>query len=587
MRGLLCLALSSLLLVSASVNAHDVDDDFDDEAEVEVEAEDTVVVEKVTIDVPYITPSDNVDFYFMDALDSSESLGVKWTRSQAKKDGAEDDIAKYDGAWSIEPLAKDALSGDSGLVMKSKAKHSAVAAKLKRPFTFREEKQLVLQYEVAFQNGLDCGGGYVKLLSSAKDLDLRQLTDKTPYTIMFGPDKCGSDSKFHLIFRHVHPETGAVEEKHCKKVEGKGRGVLEEIFKDKKAHLLRLVVRPDNSFEVSIDHTLVNHGTLLDSFTPPVNPPAEIEDPNDSMPADWDEREKIPDPEASKPEDWDENAPQKILDESAEKPSGWLDEEPDMIADPDAVRPEDWDDEMDGDWEPALINNPACAAAPGCGPWTRPMIENPAYKGKWFAPMIANPGYQGKWKPALIPNPDFFEDKEPFKMTPVSGVGLELWSMSDNIYFDNFLITDNLALADAFARETFDLKQAADASANGNMFRRILDYSNKNPWLYAVYVVLVGLPLVLIITFCCSGSSDKPDSKSSLNDPKKTDDPQEDDEEEEGENEGAGDEEEGGDDEGDEEGEESGQEEDGEEEEEEDEPPTTRSQARKRRPRKD
>ena len=37
-----------------------------------------------------------------------------------------------------------------------------------------------------------------------------------------------------------------------------------------------------------------------------------------------------------------------------------------------------------------------------------------------------------------------------------------------------------------------------------------MDYSNKNPWLYAVYVVLVGLPLVLIITFCCSGSSDKP-----------------------------------------------------------------------------
>ena len=147
----------------------------------------------------------------------------------------------------------------------------------------------------------------------------------------------------------------------------------------------------------------VNHGTLLDSFTPPVNPPAEIEDPEDSMPADWvfhqylnfaniknikhnliqnsqDEREKIPDPEASKPDDWDENAPQKIVDESAEKPSGWLDEEPDMIADPDAVRPEDWDDEMDGDWEPALINNLACAAAPGCGPWSRPMIENPAYK---------------------------------------------------------------------------------------------------------------------------------------------------------------------------------------------------------------
>merc|ERR1719391_811904 len=116
-------------------------------------------------------------------------------------------------------------------------------------------------------------------------------------------------------------------------------------------------------------------------------------------------------------------------------------------------------------------------------------------------------------------------------MTPVSGVGLELWSMSDNIYFDNFLITDNLALADAFARETFDLKQAADASASGGMFRRILDYSNKNPWLYAVYIVLIGLPLVLIITFCCSGSGSKSKTggKTALNDPKKTDAVQEDD----------------------------------------------------------
>ena len=67
-------------------------------------------------------------------------------------------------------------------------------------------------------------------------------------------------------------------------------------------------------------------------------------------------------------------------------------------------------------------------------------------------------------------------------MDSFSGIGLELWSMSDNIYFDNFLITDNMALADAFARETFDLKQAADASANGNMFRFWLEklVSKKN-----------------------------------------------------------------------------------------------------------
>ena len=38
---------------------------------------------------------------------------------------------------------------------------------------------------------------------------------------------------------------------------------------------------------------LVNHGNLLNDFSPPVNPPAEIEDVNDRKPEDWDEREKV------------------------------------------------------------------------------------------------------------------------------------------------------------------------------------------------------------------------------------------------------------------------------------------------------
>ena len=99
--------------------------------------------------------------------------------------------------------------------------------------------------------------------------------------------------------------------------------------------------------------------------------------------------------------------------------------------------------------------------------------------------MIANTGCQGKWKP------DFFGDKEPLKMTQVrfsfhfneeneiqifNWVGLELWSMSDNTSFDNLLITDNMVLAVACTRETFDFKKAADASpmpmhCNRNIFR--------------------------------------------------------------------------------------------------------------------
>jgi hypothetical protein len=162
MKALLWIGLLALLAA-----AHD--DDFDDEAEIEDEIEalptDSVTVEKVmqqisryilqrlvqvVIDVPYLTPSDNVDFFFMDALDSADSLGTRWTRSQAKKDDTEDTIAKYDGVWAVEPLAKDALTGDLGMVMQSKAKHSAVAAKLKKPFPFKDN-QLVVQYEVAFQ----------------------------------------------------------------------------------------------------------------------------------------------------------------------------------------------------------------------------------------------------------------------------------------------------------------------------------------------------------------------------------------------------------------------------------------------------
>ena len=177
------------LLMSQSLAS--LEDDFDDEDELTVETDeapdDEVTVEKVALDVKYFSPDDNVDFYFMDHFDQASTLETKWTRSQAKKEGAEDSIAKYDGKWEVEPLMKDALEGDTGLVLKSKAKHSAVAAKLKKPFKFDDE-MLVIQYEIAFQNGQDCGGGYIKLLSQSPNLDLRSITDKTPYTIMFGPD---------------------------------------------------------------------------------------------------------------------------------------------------------------------------------------------------------------------------------------------------------------------------------------------------------------------------------------------------------------------------------------------------------------
>lgn len=194
---------------------------------------------------------------------------------------------------------------------------------------------------------------------------------------------------------------------------------IEEPFTDKKPHLYQLVVRPDNTYTISVDHKIVNEGSLLTDFQPPVNPPKEIDDPTDSKPENWDEREKIADPTAERPADWDESQPPQMPDPSATKPDGWLDDEEEMISDPSAVKPEDWDNEIDGEWEAPLIPNPICEKAVGCGLWKAPLVSNPQYRGKWRAPLIDNPNYQGKWAPKRIPNPHFFEDMKPFKMTPI------------------------------------------------------------------------------------------------------------------------------------------------------------------------
>lgn len=155
---------------------------------------------------------------------------------------------------------------------------------------------------------------------------------------MFGPDKCGNDHKLHFIFRHVNPLNASIEEKHCKKPKQR----IDEYFTDKKPHLYQLIVRPDNTFTVSVDHKVLNEGSLLTDFDPAVNPPKEINDPTDFKPQNWDEREKIQDPSATKPEDWDENEPQQIPDITATRPDGWLDDEEQLIPDRTAEKPADW-----------------------------------------------------------------------------------------------------------------------------------------------------------------------------------------------------------------------------------------------------
>lgn len=72
---------------------------------------------------------------------------------------------------------------------------------------------------------------------------------------------------------------------------------------------------------------------------------------------------------------------------------------------------------------------------------------------------------QGVWKPRKIANPAFFEDLQPFKMTPFSALGLELWSMTSDIFFDNFFITDDRNTAERWANDGWGLKKAAEGAA--------------------------------------------------------------------------------------------------------------------------
>ncbi|OLY77835.1 Calnexin-like protein [Smittium mucronatum] len=255
--------------------------------------------------------------------------------------------------------------------------------------------------------------------------------NKTPFTVMFGPDICG-EGKVHFIFNQYNPITKEYQE-HKLIDPPPPRN-------DRFSHLYTLIIDPDNTFRILIDNSFAREGSLFTDFDPPVNPPKLVPDLNATKPEDWVDEEEIIDESAVKPRDWDEDAPKVIEDIFSNKPKDWLENESYLIPDPKAVKPKEWDDEMDGDWEAPLIDNPKCIGISGCGPYTRPLIANPNYKGKWAPPKMKNPDYKGEWKPPLVENPDYYEIDSPCDLTKISGVGIELWTVNKDILFDNIYI---------------------------------------------------------------------------------------------------------------------------------------------------
>uniref|UniRef100_A0A915CUZ8 Calnexin n=1 Tax=Ditylenchus dipsaci TaxID=166011 RepID=A0A915CUZ8_9BILA len=397
------LAISLLVLLIARVKADDfVDDGVVDESEEEVVVEEAPKEQYVA--PLFQTPTIEKKLtHFIDWFSDTNGIGRTWFKSIAKKEGAEEALAKYNGEWLIAAPTNVVIENDYGLIVKTKARHHAIAASLSKPFEF-DGKPLVVQYEVKYEEGQECGGGYIKLLSVTQMKRLMCFMTNTIHNYVRARQVWDDQqSSFHC--KTPEPQDGTISEHHAKQPSRS----LAPFFEDKKTHLYTLIVKPDNTFQVLIDNSEIIAGNLLADLEPSIVPPKLIYDPEDKKPADWDERETIEDKDAKKPEDWDENAPKEVLDTDAQKPSDWLEDEEALIPDPQAVKPEDWDDEMDSEWEPKKITNPKCEGISGCGKWTQPMKANPLYKGKWSPPKIANPAYKGKWSPKLIENPNYFE----------------------------------------------------------------------------------------------------------------------------------------------------------------------------------
>jgi calnexin len=183
----------------------------------------------------------------------------RWSKSSDSK------YADQPVSYLPGPNPVSGYEDDMGLQLTQEMKNYGFGAKFSEILKTKNS-DVVVQYEVKFVDTLSCGGAYVKLLRD--DIDISDLKDSTPYTIMFGPDKCGQTNKVHFILQHLNPVTQKWEEKHAKD--------MPAIMTDRLSHLYTLVVRSDNSFEVFVDKESKKKGTLLSDMEPPVNPPAEI-----------------------------------------------------------------------------------------------------------------------------------------------------------------------------------------------------------------------------------------------------------------------------------------------------------------------
>merc|ERR1712087_1023308 len=170
------------------------------------------------------------------------------------------------------------------------------------------------------------------------------------------------------------------------------------------SHLYRMILKPDNTVRVEIDEEKIYEGSVK--------------------------------------EDWEVLKPKEIADPADKKPEDWADDS--MIDDPEDKKPDDWDDEEDGEWE-------------------APMKDNAAYKGDWYGKRISNPAYKGVWEAKKIANPEYVDDDSVYSYADFGFLGFDLWQVKAGSIFDNVIVTDDKAEADAFAKKWKALSEVEQA----------------------------------------------------------------------------------------------------------------------------
>ncbi|PIA29746.1 hypothetical protein AQUCO_05800088v1, partial [Aquilegia coerulea] len=340
----------------------------------------------------------------------------RWVKSDWKKD------ENTAGEWNFTAGKWHGDANDKGIQTSEDYRFYAISAGF--PEFSNKEKTLVFQFSVKHEQKLDCGGGYMKLLSG--DVDQKKFGGDTPYSIMFGPDICGySTKKVHAILSRDGTNHLIKKDVPCET--------------DQLTHVYTFVLRPDASYSILIDNVEKQSGSLYSDWD--ILPPKKIKDPEAKKPEDWDDKEYIPDPEDTKPEGYDDI--------------------PAEIPDADAKKPEDWDDEEDGEW-------------------AAPTIANPEYKGPWKAKKIKNPNYKGKWKAPMIDNPDFKDDPDIYVYPKLKYVGIELWQVKSGTMFDNVLVCDDPEYAKKLAEETWGKHKDAEKAAFEEAEKKIEEEESKN-----------------------------------------------------------------------------------------------------------